>query len=56
MVVLGSAGLTTNVQDNKNEENMLLIKDKHVYDFFKRHFDSITTSSKVKKIDDLLKD
>lgn len=40
-VFIGSAGLTTNVQDNLNLENMLCITHPGVFNFFKDHFDSI---------------
>lgn len=49
-VIIGSAGLSTNVQKNINCENMVLIKNSYIYDFFKKHFDAIPGSQKIKQI------
>jgi len=44
IVIIGSAGFSTNVQDNLNLENMVMLYDGLSYTFFLNHFDSINSS------------
>lgn len=41
-VIIGSAGFTTNVQDNINFENMVSISNDETYNFLLSHFNSIS--------------
>lgn len=49
-VIIGSAGFTTNVQDNLNYENMVSINDATTYNFLLNHFNSIENSRSGLKI------
>lgn len=49
-VVIGSAGFTTNVQDNLSFENMVSINHDPTYNFLLSHFDSITSSRKTGRV------
>ncbi len=44
-VIIGSAGFTDHVYDNKNIENMVMAKDQEIYDFFNSHYQKIRTES-----------
>lgn len=42
-VIIGSAGFSTNVQQNLNLENMVMIMDPSVYNFFLGHFNKLVS-------------
>lgn len=46
-VILGSAGFTRNVNDNRNYENMIHIKEEGVYDSFKQHVNQCATYGEI---------
>jgi phosphatidylserine/phosphatidylglycerophosphate/cardiolipin synthase-like enzyme len=50
VVIVGSAGFTQNVQDNNNYENMLLIRDDTIFDYFLNHIRAIK-SPKISKLE-----
>jgi len=57
IVILGSAGFTDHVQDNKNYENMIAIKNNtEIFYYFHDHFDAIKSDNskifKVQKLDE----
>lgn len=52
-IIIGSAGFTTNVQDNLNFENMISINDPNIYGFLLDHFRSIDDSRDGLKVMEL---
>lgn len=52
-VIIGSAGFTTNVQDNLNYENMVSIRHPQIFNFLLKHFNAIENSRSDLEVEEL---